>query len=350
MPSHTIMVTALCSLVTALVSIPLLIRAGHRYGLLDYPGRHKRHKRPVPYLGGVALFASVWIALLVSRLLHPQWFAGDGSSFFYVFLGAMVIMLVGLADDLAPQSAWLKLAAQIMVGLMLYFSGVRVELLTTPYGSVDIGLGSLVITVLWIVVLTNALNLIDGLDGLAGGVSLIAAVTLLVIGFLMNVGWVVIFVLGMIGFLAPFLVFNRYPARIFLGDSGSMQLGYYFAVFSLLAPLKSFTLSALYLPLVALGVPILETVSSFTRRAFSGRSVMQADRRHLFHFLALAGLSRRGVLLVFYSLGVVFSAFALAMLLWNRLVVLSVLVLFMVVILTAFFILVTTVASRRRRG
>ncbi len=349
MPTETILVIALCSLVTAMISLPLLIWWGHRFGLLDQPGRHKRHKRPVPYLGGVALFVSVWSSLLVSALLYSEWYGSNTSALFYVFLGALVITLIGLADDLSPLSARVKLVAQIAVGLLLYLSGLRVELLSTPYGSVDIGMASLGITVLWVVVLTNAINLIDGLDGLAGGVSLIAAATLMVLGHLMSVGWAVVFMVGMIGFLVPFLFFNRYPARIFLGDSGSMQLGYYFAVFSLLVPLKSFTASALYLPLLALGVPILETVSSFVRRAVSGRNVMQADRRHLFHFLSLAGLSQRGVVLVFYLMGIVFSLFSLAMFLWNRLIVLSVLAVFMVVILTAFFILVTGVASRRRR-
>jgi len=350
MPIVSFLVIAFAALIVAAVSLFGLIKAGHRWNLLDYPGHHKRHKRPVPYLGGIALFVSVWLAVLVSRVFYPAWYQGDGYSLTYVFLGAVVIALVGLADDLRSQSAWLKLAAQILVGLLLYFAGIRVELLTTPYGSVVVGLASPIITVLWVVVLTNALNLIDGLDGLAGGVSLIAAATLLVIGIVENVGWAVVFVLAMIGFLVSFLYFNRYPARIFLGDSGSMQLGYYFAVFSLLAPLKSFTLSALYLPLMALGVPILETVSSFIRRVFSGQNVMQADRRHLFHYLALAGLSRHGVLLAFYSLGLVFAAFALAMQWWNRLVVLMVLVVFMVVILTAILILVSGLAAGRRRG
>ncbi|MDH3889855.1 MAG: undecaprenyl/decaprenyl-phosphate alpha-N-acetylglucosaminyl 1-phosphate transferase [candidate division Zixibacteria bacterium] len=350
MPFDLILVVGVTSLAITAISLPVLIRLGHRHELLDRPGKHKRHKRPVPYLGGVALFFAVWLALLVCGLVFPEWSPGASSSLFYVFLGAMVITLVGLADDLSPLSAHVKLAAQILVGLMLYAAGISVEFLTTPYGSVDVGAASLLITVLWVVVMTNALNLIDGLDGLAGGVALIAAITLLVIGRLLDSGWGVLFMPGLIGFLAGFLVYNRYPARVFLGDSGSMQLGYYFAVFSLLAPLKSFTASALYLPLLALGVPILETAASFLRRMLSGRNVMQADRRHLFHYLSLAGLSPRKVVLVFYGLGVVFSGFALGMFLWNRVIVLAVLAVFMVVILVSFFILVTGLVARRRRN
>jgi UDP-GlcNAc:undecaprenyl-phosphate GlcNAc-1-phosphate transferase len=350
MPVDLILVAGVVSLAVTAFSLPLLIRLGHRYGFLDTPGKHKRHKRPVPYLGGVALFFAVWSALMVSALISPDWYEANGSSLFYVFLGGLVITLVGLADDLSPLSARVKLGVQVLIGLMLYAAGIHVDLLTTPFGSVDVGPAALVITVLWVVVMTNAINLIDGLDGLAGGVALIAAITLLVIGQLLDSGWGMLFMPGLIGFLIGFLIYNRYPARIFLGDSGSLQLGYYFAVFSLLAPLKSFTASALYLPLLALGVPILETAVSFTRRMLSGRNVMRADRRHLFHYLALAGLSPRQVVLVFYGLGVLFAGFALGMFLWNRVIVLAVLAVFMVVILVSFFILVTGLVARRRRN
>jgi UDP-GlcNAc:undecaprenyl-phosphate GlcNAc-1-phosphate transferase len=151
----------------------------------------------------------------------------------------------------------------------------------------------------------------------------------------------------MIGFLLPFLYFNRHPARIFLGDSGSMQIGYYFAALSLIFPIKSFTFTAFFVPFLALGVPVLETVSSVIRRLLSGKSVMQADRRHLFHYLALAGWSPRTVVYLFYLLSVVFGCFALAMFIWDRRLTLGFLVLFMVVILTLFYILRTKLPLRR---
>ncbi|MCK4605967.1 MAG: undecaprenyl/decaprenyl-phosphate alpha-N-acetylglucosaminyl 1-phosphate transferase [candidate division Zixibacteria bacterium] len=350
MPAASIVIAVLVSWAVSLLAIPQLIKIGHRYQLLDMPGRHKRHKRPVPILGGLALFAATWITVLVSSRLFPDFALEPAGSMLYIFLGALVIVAVGLADDLCPLSAWIKLAAQVGVGLILYLAGLRVELLTTPFGSIEIGAASVVITVLWVVGLTNAVNLIDGLDGLAAGVSLIAALTMLVIGHLHGVGWVLVFVYALVGFLSVFLLYNRYPARIFLGDSGSMQIGYYFAVFSLIVPLKSFTASALYVPLLVLGVPILEALSSFMRRLIKGRSVMKADRRHLFHLLALAGFSHRQVVLVFYALGVVFGLFALAMYFWNRILVLAFLVVFMVVILALFFILVSGLSHRRRNG
>jgi len=236
----------------------------------------------------------------------------------------------------------------VAAGLLLFMGGLKIELLSIPFRSIDIGGFSIVITVLWVVVLTNAINLIDGLDGLASGVSLIGSACLLIIGQLYEAGAVLIFIVVLIGFLSLFLYFNRYPAKIFLGDSGSMQIGYYFAVFSLMIPLKSFTAAALYVPLLALGVPLMEVLSSTVRRTLNGQSIMQADRRHLFHYLSLMGFSRHRVVVIFYLLAMVYGAFAVAMFYWDRLVVFISLVFFMVVIFAVFFILLTKFSGRRR--
>ncbi|MGH8016410.1 MAG: MraY family glycosyltransferase, partial [Candidatus Zixiibacteriota bacterium] len=311
------------------------------------PGRHKRHKRPVPVLGGVVLFLALWFTVAFCLLVFPGLLSEIFDSIFYIFLGALIILLVGLSDDLAPLPAWIKLLAQIAAGLTLYIGGLRVELLSTPYGSVDVGAFSLFISIGWVVVLTNAINLIDGLDGLAGGVSLLGAIVMAVIGQLLAIGTAQLFLCALIGFLVPFLYFNRYPARIFLGDSGSLQIGYYFAVVSLVIPIKSFTFTALFVPLLALGVPVLETISSIFRRLVSGKSVMKADRRHLFHYLALAGLSYRRIIIIFYSLAFAFGLSALAMFIWDRNIVLTILVVFMVVIFLLFFILLGKFPLRR---
>ncbi len=317
---------------------------------MDLPGHHKRHKRPTPLLGGVALFITTWLTVGVGYLLFSELFEGLSDRVFYIFLGSLIILLVGLSDDLKPLSAWVKLTAQIAAGLMLYLGGLRVVLLSIPFSATDIDIGSfsVVLTVFWVVALTNAINLIDGLDGLASGVSLIGALCLMVIGQLYEVGAVLVFVLILIGFLSLFLWYNRYPARIFLGDSGSMQIGYYFAVFSLAIPLKSYTATALYVPLLALGLPLMEVLSSMVRRVVTGKSIMKADRRHLFHYLALFGFSRRQVVVIFYSLATVYGLFALAMFYWNRLVVFGTLVFFMVVIFALFFILLTKFPLRRK--
>ncbi|MEW5796860.1 MAG: MraY family glycosyltransferase [Candidatus Zixiibacteriota bacterium] len=327
------------SLVVAASLMTPAIRLADRHGFVDRPGRHKRHHRPVPNVGGVVLFFSLWPAVATCSFLSPALLAGTKSSLLYVFSGALVVFLVGLADDLKPLSAWSKLAAQTAAGLILYLGGLAINPVTIPFaGSYDIGSMSVIITIIWVVMLTNAINLIDGLDGLAAGVSLIACVTLVTIGTLHYAESAVLFANALIGFLAVFLFFNRFPAKIFLGDCGSLQIGYYFAVVSLLVPIKSYTAAALYLPLLALGVPLMETAISFSRRLVSGRNVMKADRRHLFHYLALAGLSPQMVVGIFYVVSAVFGGFALAMYFLNRLIVFGLLVLFMVVISGLFFI------------
>ncbi|UCG60923.1 MAG: undecaprenyl/decaprenyl-phosphate alpha-N-acetylglucosaminyl 1-phosphate transferase [Candidatus Zixiibacteriota bacterium] len=350
MPTTTLVSLIAVSLVLSAVFVPVVIRLGHKYGILDMPGKHKKHKRPTPLLGGLALFITTWLTVGIGYLLFHDLFQGLSDTVIYVFLGGLIILLVGLSDDLSPTSAWVKLAAQAAAGLLLYLGGLRVVFLAIPFQGVEIDVGwlSVVITVLWVIVLTNAINLIDGLDGLASGVSLIGALSLMAIGQLYQVGPVLVFVLVLVGFLSLFLYYNRYPARVFLGDSGSMQIGYYFALFSLAMPLKSYTATALYMPLLALGVPLMEVLSSAVRRSVSGRNIMRADRRHLFHYLSLMGFSRRQVVFTFYLLAVIYGLLALAMFYWNRLIVFGSLVVFMVVIFGAFFILLTKFSDRRR--
>ena len=347
MSAFNLLITILVSLILSGLAIPWAIKLSESQGWVDLPGKHKRHKRPVPIIGGLVLFAALWLAVALVIFLEPILSVQLSSTMFYIFLGGLIIVLVGLSDDLSPLPAWVKLLGQIAAGLTIYIGGLQVELLTTPWGSIDVGSWSPVISIGWVVVLTNAINLIDGLDGLAAGVSLISAITMTVIGHMYNVGASLIFLYAMIGFLIPFLYFNKYPAKIFLGDSGSMQIGYYFAVVSLVFPIKSFTFTALYVPLLVLAVPVLETASSIFRRLLTGKNVMKADRRHLFHYLALGGLSYKQVIFVFYSLAVIFGLFALAMFLWDRVLVFTLLVLFMVVILVLFLILVAKLPSKK---
>ncbi len=350
MPLVALISAIAVSFIVAALLIPAIIRAGHKYRILDLPGQHKRHKEPTPLLGGVALFVTTWLTVAIGYLLFYDLYQELSSTVVYIFLGGLIILLVGLSDDLKPLSAWIKLLAQVAAGLLLYLGGLRVMLLSIPFQAVNVDIGpfSVVITVAWVVILTNAINLIDGLDGLASGVSLIGALCLLVIGQLYQVGAVLVFVLILIGFLSLFLWYNRYPARIFLGDSGSMQIGYYFAVFSLTIPLKSYTATALYVPLLALGVPLMEVLSSMVRRLVRGQSIMQADRRHLFHYLSLIGFSRRQVVVIFYSMATAYGLFALAMFYWDRLIVFGTLIFFMVVIFAVFFILLTKFSLRRK--
>jgi len=348
MPILIIIIAFVAALIATIVLTPIAVKLATKYGFLDQPGRHKRHKRPTPLAGGLVMFASFWITMIVILAISADVRSELWGPLPFIFAGAVILTLVGFSDDLKPLSAWVKLIAQIAVGYLLYVGGLSPELLWTPFGGTEVGpLVSALITISWVVVLTNAINLIDGLDGLASGVALIAAVTLAFVGKIHAVGASLVFVAAIAGFSSAFLYFNHHPAKIFLGDSGSMQLGYYFAVYSLIFPMKSFTAAALFVPLLALGVPILETSSSLLRRLISGKSVMKADRRHLFHYLSLLGFSPQKVVWMFYLLAIIFGSFAVAISLWNKMLVLTILVLFMVVISVGFLILMSKSFPRK---
>lgn len=339
----------LLSLALAALIVPASIRFGHKYDLLDHPGKHKRHKRPIPFVGGAALFVVFWGTMVILQLIPITSGFDSVVTLGWMFGGAVVIFGIGLTDDIKPLSAVTKLTAEAAAGVLLYLGGLTIDPMFIPFlGQFTFGHWSILITILWVVGLTNAINLIDGLDGLASGVSLIAAMIMTVLGLIYQAPAVVAVASALSGFLLVFLWFNKYPAKIFLGDSGSLQMGYYFAVISLLVPFKSYTAAALYLPLLALGVPILETAVSIVRRVISGRSVMSADRRHLFHYLALAGLSPRQVVLVFWGLSLVFGLSTLAMFLWDRVLVSIILGLFMVVIFVAFLIFTANLPRARK--
>lgn len=348
MPILMIIIAVFVTLIATIFLTPIGIALATKHNFLDLPGQHKRHKQPTPLSGGLVLFVSFWVTMIVMVIVSSGARSELRDPLPFIFAGAVILTLVGFSDDLKPVSAWVKLLAQIAVGYLLYLGGLSPELLWTPFGGTEIGpLVAALITISWVVVLTNAINLIDGLDGLASGVSLIAAVTLIILGEIHTVGASLIFVASIAGFSSAFLYFNRYPARIFLGDSGSMQLGYYFAVYSLIFPMKSITAAALFAPLLALGVPILETSTSLLRRLISGKSVMKADRRHLFHYLSLLGFSPQKVVWMFYLLALIFGGFAVAISLWNKMLVLTILVLFMVVISVGFLILMSKSFPRK---
>ncbi len=275
---------------------------------------------------------------MVSFYRYPQLSAELGQFFYFLLAGGLIMFLIGLIDDLSGLSALTKLAAQIVTGLILYAGGLKISILYIPvHGPIELGVLSLPVTLIWLVGVTNSINLIDGLDGLATGVSAIAALALLFVGISLDLVTVVVFTSAVIGTCLVFLYFNHYPAKIFLGDSGSLFLGYLFAVISIIFPIKSYTAAAVFVPLAALGVPIIETVVSFVRRTATGRKFYSADNRHLFHYLSMMGMSKWQVVWLFYLLSAFFAILAGAMFIVNKRVVITILVVFMVVILAILY-------------
>lgn len=337
---------AVAGIITGVLS-PIIGRLCFRYGFLDLPGEHKRHRFPTPNLGGLAIFSGFWLAVGFAYLSFPAVPQEFGRFLYFVFAGAVIIFLTGLIDDIADVSAPVKLVSQIAVGLILYLGGLRITVLFIPiYGPVALGILSCPITLLWMVGVTNSINLIDGLDGLAAGVSAIAALAILFVGIAFHLMTVMVFTAAMIGACLVFLYFNFYPARLFMGNSGSLFLGYLFAVISMLFPIKSYTTAAVFVPLLALGVPVIETVVSFVRRTARGTMFYRADNRHLFHYLSASGLSKSQVVWLFYFLSAVFAVSSGAMFLFERRTVFTLLLVFMVVIFGVLSRFVITYARR----
>jgi len=336
------LIPIISAFIMSLIFTRLAIFFCWKYSLLDHPGEHKRHKKPTPILGGTAVLLSFWLSLLVYHFFYAKGLWDITNSVPYIITGSLLIYLVGLIDDIKPLSAWVKLAVQTLVGLILYNGGLSIDLISIPtYGSASLNGFSAIITIFWVIALSNAINLIDGLDGLATGVSTIALSTMVIIGILFKVESVVALSAALLGAILAFWIFNRFPARIFLGDSGSLLIGYFFAVISLVFPIKSFATAALFMPLVVLGVPLTEAITSFLRRLMAGKNVMKADRRHIFHYLAYAGLTHRQIVTLFYLTGLFFGMISLVMILFSRVWVLTCLVLFMVVIFIIYFILIS---------
>lgn len=300
----------LIALVVTFVVTPLVRRFAIRRGLVDRPGGRKVHESPIPRLGGVAIFAGVAIAigLQIAGELRFGWggtLASGGSidpKTIGVISGMTIIFLVGLWDDLANLSPEMKLAGQILAAGAVVASGLRIEYIGDPLGGGLIGLGllSIPITLIYIVGFTNVINLIDGLDGLAAGVSAIAATSLLVLAAQGNRLDAAALAAAVIGACIAFLRYNFNPASIFMGDSGALFLGFTLATISLMGVMKSTATIALAVPLLIIGVPIFDTASAIIRRVLHQRPIQEADKGHIHHRLLGRGFNQRQTVLIIY--------------------------------------------------
>ncbi len=301
------------------VVLTLIVRGiGRAAGVMDKPdGFRKVNPRQLPRLGGVAIFFAVFGAMAGAAA-----FSGPGvirdylftRDFLTLFLGAAGAMIVGLLDDIYSVRARYKLILLTLVAAGVYFGGHRITELTNPLGgSFELGLAGFVVTVFWFLACMNAVNLIDGLDGLASGVAFFAVATLLVTGFTINQTSGVLLSVALLGALVGFLYFNFYPASIFLGDSGSYLLGFLIAFIGSSTAQKSNTVVALLIPIIALGVPIFDSTLAILRRWAKRLPISAADRQHIHHRLLDMGLSHRQAVLALYLGCVILAAFALTM-------------------------------------
>jgi UDP-GlcNAc:undecaprenyl-phosphate GlcNAc-1-phosphate transferase len=304
----------LACLVSVLLT-PLVRRFALARGLFDdQVSARKIHGRPIPRLGGVAIAAGFYVPLLA--LLFP---ASSVGGIFYTnmagavtfLLGGVAICSLGLLDDLRGAGAGKKFLVQFAVAGALFAAGNRIELLSLPFvGSFALGALSLPLTLLWVVGVINALNLIDGLDGLAAGVGFFAVATSFAIAALRQDPLMMLFMGALGGAIVGFWAYNFNPASIFMGDTGSMFLGYVLGVGAMRTSQKSSTAVAILVPIVALGLPIADTLLAMLRRALAGRPMFSADREHIHHRLLDLGLSQRRAVITLYGAAALLGAMA----------------------------------------
>jgi UDP-GlcNAc:undecaprenyl-phosphate GlcNAc-1-phosphate transferase len=307
----------LIATIASLITTPLIRRLCQRFKLLDIPTDGRRvHRTAIPRLGGLALFLSCLTALsllpLVDNLL-TQKLNNLQAEFLTIFIPATLVLLLGAYDDLRGTNAVFKFVGLGMIATLFYALGGRIDALSIPFvGSVQLTpLLSLVVTVVWLVGITNAFNLIDGVDGLASGAALFSSLVILGVAISQEQTLMIVIALVLCGAVAGFLRYNFNPASIFLGDSGALFIGFLLAAMSVLGTQKATTAVAIVVPILAFGFPVVDTAMTMGRRLVSRKPVFQGDNEHIHHMLLARGWSQRRVALVLYGVCAAFGLLAL---------------------------------------
>jgi UDP-GlcNAc:undecaprenyl-phosphate GlcNAc-1-phosphate transferase len=300
------------ALIVSFALNPLVRILARKVGAIDDPKQDDRriHTVPIPRLGGLGIFAGFMVSFLIFGELD-QTVAG-------ILVGAVVLVVVGAIDDINPLKWWLKLGGQLAAASIPVAYGLRAEIFTNPGifsegGFIDIGVFAVPVTILWIIGITNAVNLIDGLDGLAVGVSGIASLSMLLIALALGNPAAAVLAAALTGGCLGFLPYNFNPARLFMGDSGALFLGYMLSCVSILGMFKFYALLSV-VPFLILGLPILDTTIVFFRRISKGKNPLSTpDRKHVHHRLIDMGFSQKQAVAILYSVSAVLGLSAVVM-------------------------------------
>ncbi|MGB9638385.1 MAG: glycosyltransferase family 4 protein [bacterium] len=307
----------LTSLALSLIITPFIIKFAKKYNIVDKPDIRKIHKEPIPRIGGLAIIISIlftslfyltFLYIFDSNFLVLKYFKYKFNQILGLFLSFLLILITGILDDIKDLSAIKKLFIQILIANILFFTGTRVEFFT--FSNLIISLNdiiSYVFTVLWVVGLMNAINLLDGLDGLLSGVSFIISITLGLLAISKGQTVLAIIIFSLSGALLGFLRYNFNPAKIFLGDTGSLFIGLFMAVISILGYFKKATIISFIIPILIFALPILDTILAIIRRILRKQSIFKPDKGHLHHLLLKIGLSQKQTAIVFYIITLLLS-------------------------------------------
>jgi len=310
----TILAIFIIALVLSLVFTPLLKRLGLRFGAVDEPDERKLHTRPIARCGGVGILLAFLLSLSVSPLLFKTSVSGLlvlNSQMAFVLLGGLIAFGVGLVDDFHRLGSTIKFVFHILAATAAFFGGLQIGQVHIFGLNIQMGVLSYALTVFWFVLFINAVNLIDGLDGLAGGITFFACAVMVILAIVKGNFLIAMLFAALAGSTLGFLRYNFNPASIFLGDSGSYFLGYSIAALSIMGSIKSQMGVLLLIPLVGLGVPVFDAILSPIRRFVIGRDMFNPDKGHIHHRLVEKGISTRRVVWLIYGISVLLCALSL---------------------------------------
>ncbi len=306
-----VVLALLVALVISFLMTPVVKTFAYKVGAIDVPKDARRmHKVPIPRLGGLAIFIGFIVSILLFVKITPEMKS--------ILLGAVIIVVLGVVDDIMALPALLKFGVQIVAALFPALGGVQILAFSNPNIFSDnlywvLGNLSIPFTVLWIVAITNSVNLIDGLDGLANGVSAISATTMLVIALVGGQSQVAIVLAALVGACVGFMPYNINPAKMFMGDTGATFLGYILATMSIQGLFKYYAVISFVVPFLILGLPIFDTAFAFIRRIAHGQSPMHADRSHIHHRLIDMGLNQKQAVATLYVISAILGLSAVVL-------------------------------------
>jgi len=311
----TLLSIFIISLLSSLVLTPLSGAIGKKFGALDIPDDRKTHNKPIPRIGGLSIFITFNISIIIILLIPTdisKTFTIDKNLIFF-FIGSCIVFFIGLYDDFKRLGPKIKLLFQILGASVAYYGGIRIEFFRLGSFILQAGVLSYFITIFWFLIFINAINLIDGLDGLAAGISFFATMVLIFLLVLRKEYEFALLFTGLSGAILGFLRYNFHPASVFMGDSGSYFLGYSIAGLSIIGSVKSQVGVAILIPIIALGIPIFDTIISPIRRFLIGAEMFKPDRGHIHHRLLDKGFSDRRTVLFMYGGSIILCLLAIVL-------------------------------------
>jgi len=334
------------SFILTYILLPINIKFSTKFGLLDEPGERKIHKDRMPLSGGISFAITLTAAAFLLSYIFKD--TEVSANLKFLSLGSFLITTLGVIDDKYRLTAYHKLVAQLLIIILMYYNGFKIEYLTNPFSSeIELNFLGLPITIVWYLLIINAMNLIDGIDGMSSGIALIVNLTLFLISLKYGNKYLVFLSAVNIGSYAAFLKYNFFPAKIFMGDAGSLLIGFNIASITILSnsQYKGITTMTLLVPLISLFVPLIDTVMAIIRRIRKKKNIFSADKEHFHHKMLEFGFKQSTIAVISYFITFMFALAAFGFSYSSKKLIMGVLLLLTVV---TFFIFYTILKRSKK--